>query len=297
MVCTGAHAALLFAVAYHPRLSHPGGMLRARAPAVSLTAEQEEQQRSWQRVQRSASERFLPRLDVLRSGEAPAPWRLPPAYRAMLAQLLVNAATGDEGALAARRAWDAFVFALRYHRRQYRASGEPYVTHPLEVASMLAKAEADLPSIMTGLLHDTVEDTRATLELVTERFGPEVSALVDGVTKLSRLELAREMQPGVQPALQASPALKASPADTAGGQEPSRSEKQAANLRKLVLAMSQDIRVLVVKLTDRTHNMRTLRYVGSHSSRRLKAEETMGIFAPLALRIGMYTVEIGRAHV
>ena len=237
MVCTGAHAALLFAVAYHPRLSHPGGMLRARAPAVSLTAEQEEQQRSWQRVQRSASERFLPRLDVLRSGEAPAPWRLPPAYRAMLAQLLVNAATGDEGALAARRAWDAFVFALRYHRRQYRASGEPYVTHPLEarsgsalpapgpasrrllsslarlylslppaaslarrlprhpppsppavssrlpreqVASMLAKAEADLPSIMTGLLHDTVEDTGATLELVTERFGPEVSALVDG---------------------------------------------------------------------------------------------------------------------
>lgn len=145
MVCTGAHAALLFAVAYHPRLSHPGGMLRARAPAVSLTAEQEEQQRSWQRVQRSASERFLPRLDVLRSGEAPAPWRLPPAYRAMLAQLLVNAATGDEGALAARRAWDAFVFALRYHRRQYRASGEPYVTHPLEARSGSALPPPDLP--------------------------------------------------------------------------------------------------------------------------------------------------------
>jgi guanosine-3',5'-bis(diphosphate) 3'-pyrophosphohydrolase len=132
---------------------------------------------------------------------------------------------------------------------------------------MLAELDMDSASIMTGLLHDTVEDTGATLDDLRELFGDEVALLVDGVTKLDKLELRQVL-----------------------ANDPSPKQKQSENLRKLVLAMARDIRVLVVKLVDRLHNMRTLSYVSSVGSRHRKARETLQIYAPLAERIGLYAV-------
>lgn len=151
----------------------------------------------------------------------------------------------------------AYRFAAELHGSQRRASGEPYISHPLAVAGILAGKKLDPATIKTALLHDTVEDTAATLSDVSGQFGDEVAGLVDGVTKLSKLEL-----------------------------QPDQS-KQAENFRKLVVAMSRDIRVLVVKLADRLHNMRTLGYVRSPDKRARIANETMEIYAPLAERIGM----------
>ena len=182
---------------------------------------------------------------------------LPPAYRPMLARL-VRSVGQQEGSEAAWRVWSAFVFAARHHRRQFRRSGEPYITHPLSVASLLAELQLDEASIMTGLLHDSVEDTSATLDEVESRFGPEVSTLVDGVTKLTQLELRQEMLRTAAADEEPSLAFPRLTLMADGVVEPSSAQKQAANLRKLVLAMSADIRVLLVKLTDRLHNMRTL---------------------------------------
>jgi GTP pyrophosphokinase len=151
----------------------------------------------------------------------------------------------------------AYVFAMRAHGAQKRASGDPYFSHPLEVAGILTDYKLDSASIITALLHDTVEDTAATSEDIHKQFGEEVTRLVDGVTKLAKIEL----QPG--------------------------SSGQAENFRKLLLAMSEDIRVLLVKLADRLHNMRTLNYIKSPEKRRQIALETMEIYAPLAERIGM----------
>ncbi|MGH6718334.1 MAG: RelA/SpoT family protein, partial [Alphaproteobacteria bacterium] len=151
----------------------------------------------------------------------------------------------------------AYVFSMKAHGVQTRASGDPYFSHPVEVAGILAGMKLDGDSIVTGLLHDTVEDTVATLDEIERLFGPQVGKLVDGVTKLSRLEL------------------------------PSDHARQAENFRKLFLAMSEDIRVLLVKLADRLHNMRTLAYVPDAEKRRRVALETMEIYAPLAERIGM----------
>jgi guanosine-3',5'-bis(diphosphate) 3'-pyrophosphohydrolase len=151
----------------------------------------------------------------------------------------------------------AYVFAMRAHGAQKRASGDPYFSHPLEVAGILTDYKLDSASIITALLHDTVEDTTATSEDIHKQFGEEVTRLVDGVTKLAKIEL----QPG--------------------------SSGQAENFRKLLLAMSEDIRVLLVKLADRLHNMRTLNYIKSPEKRRQIALETMEIYAPLAERIGM----------
>jgi GTP pyrophosphokinase len=151
----------------------------------------------------------------------------------------------------------AYVYAMRAHGKQFRASGDPYFSHPLEVAAILTDLKLDVPTIATALLHDTVEDTYATIEDVTENFGEEIANLVDGVTKLSQLELFSERT------------------------------KQAENFRKLMLAMSNDIRVLLVKLADRLHNMRTLHFVESPEKRRRIAQETLDIYAPLAGRIGM----------
>ena len=134
---------------------------------------------------------------------------------------------------------------------------------------MLAELDMDSASIMTGLLHDTVEDTGATLDDLRELFGDEVALLVDGVTKLDKLELRQVL-----------------------ATDPSPKQKQSENLRKLVLAMARDIRVLVVKLVDRLHNMRTLSYVSSVDSRHRKARETLQIYAPLAERIGLYAVRL-----
>lgn len=151
----------------------------------------------------------------------------------------------------------AYVFSMKAHGSQLRASGDPYFSHPVEVAGILAKMKLDTASIITGLLHDTVEDTVATLADVRDLFGDDIARLVDGVTKLSRIELQSDKS------------------------------RQAENFRKLVLAMSEDIRVLLVKLADRLHNMRTLHYVKSEEKRLRIARETMDIYAPLAERIGI----------
>jgi GTP pyrophosphokinase len=151
----------------------------------------------------------------------------------------------------------AYVFAMRAHGAQQRASGDPYFSHPLEVAGILTGLKLDSATIATALLHDTLEDTLATPEELEKSFGPEVLKLVDGVTKLSRLELQSDRT------------------------------KQAENFRKLLLAMSSDIRVLLVKLADRLHNMRTLHFLHDPEKRRRVALETMEIYAPLADRIGM----------
>ncbi|MFZ4406920.1 MAG: RelA/SpoT family protein [Paracraurococcus sp.] len=147
--------------------------------------------------------------------------------------------------------------AAEAHATQKRDNGDPYITHPLAVANILADYRLDSATIATALLHDVAEDTTFGLKDIERRFGAEVARLVDGVTKLTRLELQSERT------------------------------KQAENLRKLVLAMSEDIRVLLVKLADRLHNMRTLHFVPQPERRRKTARETIEIFAPLAERIGM----------
>src|SRR5579872_1116366 len=155
----------------------------------------------------------------------------------------------------------AYVYSLKAHGSQLRASGDPYFSHPVEVAGLLAQMKLDSASIVTGLLHDTVEDTVATLDDIERLFGPDIARLVDGVTKLSRIELQSDQT------------------------------KQAENFRKLVLAMSEDIRVLLVKLADRLHNMRTLGFIKSEEKRRRIARETMEIYAPLAGRMGMHEMK------
>ncbi|AHJ62822.1 GTP pyrophosphokinase [Granulibacter bethesdensis] len=155
----------------------------------------------------------------------------------------------------------AYVLAMRAHGQQVRDNGDPYITHPLAVADILAGYRLDVGSIITGLLHDTIEDTQLSLAQIEERFGAEIAGLVDGVTKLTRLELQSDRT------------------------------KQAENFRKLVLAMSKDIRVLLVKLADRLHNMRTLHFVRSDARRQRISRETMEIYAPLADRIGMEEVK------
>jgi len=155
----------------------------------------------------------------------------------------------------------AYVYATKMHGSQKRASGDPYFSHPIEVAGILSEFKLDSASIITGLLHDTVEDTEAKLDDIKNSFGDEVARLVDGVTKLTQLELQSE--------------------DTS----------QAENFRKFVLAMSEDIRVLLVKLADRLHNMRTLNFLSSIEKRQRIARETMDIYAPLAERLGMHDMK------
>jgi GTP pyrophosphokinase len=153
----------------------------------------------------------------------------------------------------------AYVYSAKVHQGQLRKSGEPYLIHPLEVAGLLAELKLDEASIVTGLLHDTIEDTLATAEELTELFGPEVAQLVDGVTKLSKFSASATL---------------------------SQEEKQAENFRKMIIAMAQDIRVILVKLADRTHNMRTLDHMSEEKQRRI-AQETLDIYAPLANRLGI----------
>jgi guanosine-3',5'-bis(diphosphate) 3'-pyrophosphohydrolase len=151
----------------------------------------------------------------------------------------------------------AYVYAMQAHGKQFRASGDPYFAHPLEVAAILTDLKLDVATIATALLHDTVEDTLVTLDDIRANFGEEIAGLVDGVTKLSQLELFSERT------------------------------KQAENFRKLMLAMSNDIRVLLVKLADRLHNMRTIGFISDPAKRRRIAQETLDIYAALAGRIGM----------
>src|SRR5436309_9833652 len=147
---------------------------------------------------------------------------------------------------------------MKAHGSQQRASGDPYFSHPIEVAGILTDLKLDDQTIATAILHDTIEDTVATPEEIERLFGKDVARLVDGVTKLSEIEAQSE------------------------------NERAAENLRKFLLALSDDIRVLLVKLADRLHNMRTLHHIPSEDKRRRIARETMHIYAPLAERIGMY---------
>ncbi len=151
----------------------------------------------------------------------------------------------------------AYAFSRDHHEGQTRYSGAPYYAHTVEVAMLLAELRLDVASVCTGLLHDTVEDTEATLGDLEELFGEDVAKLVDGVTKLGQMELA------------------------------SKRTKQAENLQKLVVAITQDVRVLLVKLCDRLHNMRTLHFIPKPEKRERIARETLEIYAPLARRIGV----------
>src|ERR1700735_5197847 len=151
----------------------------------------------------------------------------------------------------------AYVYAMKAHGAQKRASGDPYISHPLEVAAILTDLKLDDATIAAALLHDTIEDTDATRAEIDKLFGPEIGRLVDGLTKLMKLDLV------------------------------SKEAKQAENLRKLLLAIAADVRVLLIKLADRLHNMRTLSHRPPEARRRT-AEEALDIYAPLAGRIGMH---------
>ncbi|TMA54770.1 MAG: bifunctional (p)ppGpp synthetase/guanosine-3',5'-bis(diphosphate) 3'-pyrophosphohydrolase [Deltaproteobacteria bacterium] len=154
----------------------------------------------------------------------------------------------------------AYDFSAEVHRGQRRLSGEPYLTHPVQVAGIIAEMRLDVPSVATGLLHDTVEDTLATLDQIEGTFGSEIATLVDGVTKIGRINFT------------------------------SREEKQAENFRKMLLAMARDIRVILIKLADRTHNMRTLGHLPPERQVEI-AQETLDIYAPLAHRLGIYWIK------
>lgn len=154
----------------------------------------------------------------------------------------------------------AVEFATAKHGDQRRSSGEPYIVHPIGVAALLAELHLDLDSVLTGILHDTVEDTDTSLEEIKQKFGGSVAELVDGVTKISRITFRTS------------------------------EEKQAENFRKMVVAMAKDLRVILVKLADRTHNMRTLDYL-PEKKRKLIAQETLDIYSPLAGRLGIHWVK------
>ena len=161
----------------------------------------------------------------------------------------------------------SYVYSAKVHQGQLRLSGEPYLTHPLAVAEILAEMRLDPLTVTVGLLHDTVEDTLTSEEELREQFGEEITALVGGLTKISKIEFS------------------------------SREEQQAENFRKMLLAMSKDIRIILIKLADRLHNMRTLRYMDEDSRRRI-SQETLDIYAPLAHRLGIYWMKVeleGRA--
>src|SRR6202522_2461713 len=152
-----------------------------------------------------------------------------------------------------RRAWE---FCVQHHSGQLRASGEPYVLHPLEVAQVLAEMKLDSTAIAAGLLHDAVEDTPVTTEDITEQFGEQVAHIVEGVTKIDKIQFAN------------------------------REDRQAENVRKMLLAMVSDVRVVLIKMADRLHNMRTLQHLPPERQESI-ARETLEIYAPLAHRLGM----------
>ncbi|MBI2609508.1 MAG: bifunctional (p)ppGpp synthetase/guanosine-3',5'-bis(diphosphate) 3'-pyrophosphohydrolase [Deltaproteobacteria bacterium] len=155
----------------------------------------------------------------------------------------------------------AFQFSKEAHKGQKRVGGEDYITHPIAVTRILVNMKMDIPTILTGLLHDTVEDTLVTVHQIEKEFGDEVAKLVDGVTKLAKLKFKTS------------------------------EEKQAENFRKMFIAMAQDIRVIIVKLADRLHNMRTLIHMEDHRQQRI-AQETLDIYAPLANRLGISWLKI-----
>src|SRR5579859_6503447 len=181
-------------------------------------------------------------------------------FERMLRQVTANRPNEDVSLI--RKAWD---FCVQHHAGQMRASGEPYIIHPLEVAEVLAEMKLDATAIAAALLHDAVEDTPATSEEIEAGFGDQVAHIVEGVTKIDKIQFAN------------------------------REDRQAENVRKMLLAMVSDVRVVLIKLADRLHNMRTLEHL-QPDRREAIARETLDIYAPLAHRLGMGK-EIGRAHV
>ncbi len=173
---------------------------------------------------------------------------------------LINKVKGYNKFLNPDRLNKAYDFAVKAHSNQKRASGDPYSVHPIEVANILSDLKLDSATITTGLLHDTIEDTYATYETIKGEFGDEVADLVDGVTKISALE------------------------------NNASSNSKAENFRKLILATSKDIRVLLVKIADRLHNMRTIKAISKEEKRKRISQETMEIYAPLADRMGMHRI-------
>ncbi len=153
----------------------------------------------------------------------------------------------------------AFRVAASQHQGQMRASGEPYIMHPVGTAEICAELKLDSSTLAAALLHDVVEDTEVSIEEVRDQFGDDVALLVDGVTKLSQIQFR------------------------------SVEEEQAENIRKMIIAMARDVRVILIKLADRLHNMRTLRYLGKDKQLE-KAKETLKVYAPLAHRLGIESV-------
>src|SRR5271163_902662 len=172
-------------------------------------------------------------------------------FRKLLDVVRANRPGDDLGVI--RKAWD---FCLEHHKGQKRASGEPYVLHPLEVAEVLAEMKLDATAIAAGLLHDAVEDTPVTSEEIAAEFGEQVAHIVEGVTKIDKIQFAN------------------------------REDRQAENVRKMLLAMVSDVRVVLIKLADRLHNMRTLEHLKPDRQEAI-ARETLDIYAPLAHRLGM----------
>ena len=176
---------------------------------------------------------------------------LEPRFEALLKRVQANRPTEDVSLI--RKAWE---FCVKHHEGQMRASGEPYIIHPLEVAEVLAEMKLDASAIAAGLLHDSVEDTPATNEEIAAEFGPQVAHIVEGVTKIDKIQFAN------------------------------REDRQAENVRKMLLAMVSDVRVVLIKLADRLHNMRTLEHLSPDRQEAI-ARETQDIYAPLAHRLGM----------
>src|SRR2546421_8783841 len=172
-------------------------------------------------------------------------------FRELLRRMKANRPTEDLELV--RKAYE---FSQKHHEGQSRASGEPYLVHPLEVALVLAEMKMDPVAIVAGLLHDSVEDTSVTIVDIRKEFGEQVAHIVEGVTKISKIEFA------------------------------STEERQAENVRKMVLAMVDDIRVVLIKLADRLHNMRTLEHQPPDRQAKI-AKETLDIYAPIAHRLGM----------
>ncbi len=202
----------------------------------------------------------LPAADQASLEPQPAPARPTPRLKILRQYELIDRVksydpTADEALLNR-----AYVYAMRMHGSQTRASGDPYFAHPIEVAGILTDYRLDTATIVTALLHDVIEDTAATRADIDEMFGEEIGELVEGVTKLSRLELNAEHV------------------------------RQAENLRKFILAISKDVRVLMVKLADRLHNMRTLGFIKRPDKRERIARETLDIYAPLARSIGCHRI-------
>src|ERR1700683_107216 len=184
--------------------------------------------------------------------EPPAePEILAAKFAELLATIGKNRPGDDIGII--RKAWK---FCVEHHSGQLRASGEPYVLHPLEVAQVLAEMKLDSTAIAAGLLHDAVEDTPVTTEDLTEQFGEQVGHIVEGVTKIDKIQFAN------------------------------REDRQAENVRKMLLAMVSDVRVVLIKMADRLHNMRTLQHLPLERQESI-ARETLDIYAPLAHRLGM----------